>query len=408
MKKMLVLVLLVTVAVGCSGSGGKKQISQDGTLDSNAETVAGEDVVAGEDMVAGEDVPENDIPAAEDVPVANDLEPLEDIQPVEDIQPMEDVQPSEDVEPMEDVEPEEDLFEPDVSIPDLPKDGDDCYTIVLCGLTKGCDDISDDACWGSCYTDASEMALWDLALVQDCYADNCSELGPDQEAGSCLWEMCGLALYVCVGGEGEADCGETVNCQLECPEDDGLCPLQCMKQADQNAVEGALELLYADTDNAFWAWMFECVGGQGEMTCGEMGICLQDCGMMSDDEEEQMDMACVLDCVGNSTEEAMDTWLDIFSCGEDPCFDKLIECIGGQGDLSCGETFMCMGECEENQEGGGDCFTQCMSQTSEEGAADILELLTCAEEKCPEGMDECPGMFECMALCPGMGFPGPG
>ena len=394
MKKLMTVAMVgvLTVLVGCSSSGGKKKIDQDGTLD-----VSTQEQVGGEDQVAVEDVP----PVEEVKP--GDVPPVEEVKP-EDVPPVEEVKP-------EDVPPVEEVAGVDVYIPDLSKEGDDCYTVVLCGLSKGCQDPTDEECWGPCYADASQMALWDLALVTECYVEKCSELAPDQEPGSCLWEMCGLALYVCVGGEGEADCGETVTCQLDCPEGDGMCPLLCMKKADQNAIEGALALLYADSDNDFWAWMFACVGGQGEMDCGELGICLGDCGMMSESEEEP-DMKCVMDCLSQSSPDAMDQWLEIFACGDEPCFDKIVSCIGGQGELSCGEALTCMGTCEDGQEGGGDCFTECISQTSEQGMADIMAFLSCAEEKCPEGMEECPGMFECIGLCPGMmgggGGPGPG
>lgn len=399
MRNAFLAVLVILVALpACGGkSGPRSLVTTDGTL--------------GDGNVAG-DAAETSAPA--DVVAEDQTEQPEDLvtPPEETV----DATVPEDVPFVEDVPQPEEVVE-ETLIPDLSKEGDDCLDVFYCAMAKGCE-YGDEACWAPCYADASAMTLWELSLIGECYEDNCQALPPEPGGGNCLWSQCFAELYVCIGGEGDASCEETLACQSECGDEDGTCIMDCMAKSNEEAITVALKIANAEDNANFFTYLFECVEGEGEGTCADMSACLDDCGMFSEEEEGEgnpLDIACTIDCIKESSADAKEMFLGIFECGEEPCADKLLECMGGAGDMTCEEALECIMTCggegggeddpppPEDDEGGGDCFTDCTLQTSPEAHDKLMNYLECGAEICGEEMDGCPQQMACIPECTGGG-----
>jgi hypothetical protein len=234
----------------------------------------------------------------------------------------------------------EDLIEEIVPI-DIVPPGPTCGDIFECGIGKGCG-LTSDVCWATCFGEADESELQSFKDLSDCVALMCEEL-PPEEQGDCLMSQCITEVLTCLGGDGDADCLDTFLCIQGCGPDDGFC-------------------------------YFECVEG--------------------------------------ASEESLQLLLDMSNATENESFALIIECVGGQGNMSCGETVGCFTTCEDNppppddpnEDPAMDCMMACIADSSPEGAADLLAFLDCAEEACPDGMDECPAIFVCLGECPGLMF----
>jgi len=398
MRKASLAVALVGFLVGCGNSAGKfPMLDQSGSTDGVANDLDAAAEDRGRSPEAWEEYrPEEDF-APPDERNPDDGSVPEEVVP--EVEPG-DVPIAPDVPNTPEVTPE--IEQVDVVLPDLSKEGDDCLTIIKCGILHNCN-VSDDACWNQCRTTGSDMGLWEFNLVMDCFDQGCYGL-PQEQEGQCLWDKCGMNLFVCAGGEGEGDCGEALDCLLACPENDGICPLECMALADEEAIKKALALVYSgpgpDGANSFF-WLLECVGGQGTGSCSDLITCMGECPKDGEDDGGE----CAIACMKAASQEAVDQWKESMSCGDQPCFDKLILCMGGQGDLSCGEAFNCMNECEAG--GGGDtCFQQCMTQLSPEGVPEVIAFFECVNEKCGGNPENCPAAMACLPLCPGLQPPG--
>lgn len=224
---------------------------------------------------------------------------------------------------------------------DIVPPGPTCGDVFKCGIAKGCG-FTGDICWATCFGSADEGELQAFKDLSDCVGLKCEQLPPEQQ-GECLMSECLGEVFECLGGNGDADCLDSFLCIQGCGTDDGLC-------------------------------FFECI-------------------------EE-------------SNEESLALLLDMSNATETESFALLIECAGGKGELSCGETVACFTSCEDNppppddpgEDPAMDCMMGCIAQSSPEGADDLLAFLTCADEACPNGMDECPGIFACLGECPGLMF----
>ena len=257
------------------------------------------------------------------------------------------------------------------------------------------------------------MTLWELSLMNECYEKNCLDQPPEPGGGDdCLWNQCFAELYVCIGGDGDASCEETLDCQAACGDEDGGCIMDCMAKSSEAAIEVALKIAYAEDSANYFTYLFECVEGEGQGTCGEMAGCLTACGMFGDegeeDEENKLDIACIKDCIKSSSDEAKELFLGLFSCGEEPCQDKMMECMGGAGEMTCGEALSCMGDCNSeggggDEDDGGDCSMQCSLQTSPEEHDKLLQYWECTTEACGGEMEGCPAQFICIPECTGGG-----
>jgi hypothetical protein len=231
---------------------------------------------------------------------------------------------------------------PEVIPVDIVPQGPTCGDIFKCGIGKGCG-LTSDICWTTCYGEANESELQAFEEVKDCVAIFCEDL-PPEEQGDCLMSACINEVLTCLGGDGEAGCLDTFFCIQGCAQDD--------------------------------------------------------------------DGLCYFECIEDSSQESLELLLDMSNATENESMALLIECAGGQGDLNCGETVMCFTSCEDNppppddpsEDPAMDCMMTCISESSPEGAEDLLAFLDCAEEACPDGMDECPGMFACLGECPGLMF----
>lgn len=354
---------------------------------------------------------------ADGTPLPGDNRAPTDV-PAETIAPGDVVSPEETTEP-EDIPVQEGTVGPedvvkDLSLPDLSKEGKACLEVILCGQAAECPPFADPDCLAPCLEGASDTADWELSLVADCYQETCSGqvLEPD-EVETCLWANCFAELYVCIGGDGDVGCEEQLICQAGCGDDDGGCLVDCLAQANEEAISLAYQLDATSTYAGFVAHLFECVQGDGGSSCGEMAVCLDECGILSGSggqpgSDGAEAMGCTIDCVKQGSPTAKEMYLEAFSCGEQgPCPDHWMACIGGHGESSCAETMTCIMECgglggSENDPD-NDCFSPCVAEASPEGMDGLLAYFECEQELCDGDMEYCPLGFLCLAECGGDG-----
>jgi len=383
MNRLLLVALSVLLSVACSGDGKKPVTSLDGNLPDG-------------EVASGETVPTPD----GTLPDTADLSPVP-TEVVEDVP----VLPDALAEIVPEVTPElvpEVTGEVEEDVP--PLDGG-CIDIWNCGLELGCPQLG-LACWDVCMEGTTEFAQGEFKAFSDCVENNCGDVPEDQE-GDCMWKECFGELTTCLGGTGTADCGETFSCMTGCPKDDGMCVFGCLQNASQEAVEIALKMDGGDEMQFYW--LIECMGGKGEAGCGESVACLNGCNQEADDP------TCTFECLQATSEATKVQLQDMFGCGQGgPCIDKMIACVGGTGDKTCGGVFECVFECQKNNpppepgQQGVDCMTPCIAQSSPQGAEELIALFACMNEKCPtpsEGGEPCPESFVCFALCPDMPKP---
>jgi hypothetical protein len=219
--------------------------------------------------------------------------------------------------------------------------GPTCGDIFKCGLAKGCG-VTGDICWATCFGVATEMELAAFKGITDCVGAFCEELPPEAQ-GDCLMSQCLDPVLVCLGGKGTSDCITTFQCIQGCGQDDGLCYFECIEGADANSLELLIDMSNA-TEQEMFSLLIECAGGNGEMSCAET-------------------VGCITSCEDSAPQP------------EDPADDPVMDCMIG-----------------------------CLSGSSAEGADDLLAFLACADEQCPDGMDQCANMFACLGECPGLLF----
>jgi len=294
---------------------------------------------------------------------------------------------------------------PDVELPP----GESCGDIWNCGLMLGCFE-SDGACWQPCLEGADFQALQEFGDMLDCFQESCAWV-PDQQQGECLWSECSGAIFQCLGGEGTSDCVETLECLGDCDQDDGLCFFACMEMADQDAVDMIAAMNSGDDSTMFYYLVlcaggqgdadcgqtFVCMQDCGALEDDQDGMtCMLDCLDQSSPEaqEKLLDaMACgddacmdvIIECVGGQ---------GAFSCGE--VFVCLMDC-GEQPEDPAPEP-----DDEPPEDDGGDCSMECIGQSSPEGAEDLVEFFLCLEEMCQGQPDDCPEAMACIASCPGL------
>lgn len=389
MTKLAITGLVLLALASCTGAGKKPIATVDGLVQNDArEFDAGGSESFGPDLVAPDetvaDTVHEDSGGGGDTPAPDLTDTVVDVVPVDVSQ-----------------DPEV-TVDPDVpALPDWNPAAESCADIWECGMWKGCFDAN-MTCWGPCLQDASAEALATFDEVVGCFEDMCGAV-PDSQKGDCVWEFCFAEIFDCLGGAGESDCLETFKCIDACPEEEGTCFFDCMKNADEEAVEMIVEMNQGDEQSMFQG-MIECAGGNGQGDCAEVVLCVQTC-----DQSGEGGMGCFLECIELSSAEAQEILFEMFQCGAEPCFDVLLTCVGGKGDLTCGEAIGCMTTCEAGGEDpppepgdeGGDCFFECFGQTSPEGAQALSDLIACVEEKCGGGMDDmCEAAYPCLALCP--------
>ncbi|MBM4354927.1 MAG: hypothetical protein FJ109_14255 [Deltaproteobacteria bacterium] len=383
MKRLLVLALTGFALAACSSSGKLPVGLLDGNLPDGE--VASGDVLSEKDGPSAAEVADATIPPPDGTPEPEAVtEVLPEVAP--EIAP-----------PVEIVEE----VAPDVPVP--PDGG--CVDIWNCGLELGCPQKG-QTCWEVCKEGATDFAKAEFDAFADCVEKNCSGIPEDQQ-GDCMWGKCFGELTICLGGTGTADCGETFSCMGGCPKDDGMCVFDCLANASQEAVEVALKMSQGGDKEQFY-WLIECLGGQGQADCGETVTCLNGCNKDADDP------SCTFACLEATSPETKAQLHEMFGCGEGMCVDKMIECVGGGGDKTCGQVFQCVFDCDKNTpapppgEEGPDCMTPCIGQSSPKGAEDLAAMFKCMAEKCPNqqpGQDPCPESLVCFALCPDFPMP---
>lgn len=341
MARRTILMLILTLALTACR---EPMLEQDGTAATADATDSGTgpaDIAEAEDMIPLDGPLDNTLPPL-DVTLIDESSP-DQVPPVDVVGPQ-------DTAPLE-LTPEEVVA--DVVPIDIVPPGPTCGDIFMCGIAKGCG-LTSDFCWSTCFGEAGEAELQAFTELTDCVGALCEQL-PPEEQGDCLMSECIDEVLDCVGGDGEAGCMDTFLCIQGCGQDDGLCFFECIQESSEESLTLLLDMSNA-TESENLALIIECAGGEGDLNCGETVTCFTSC----EDNPPPPD---------------------------DPPDDP----EDGPGD-------------EPGEDPAMDCMMTCISQSSPEGAEDLLAFLDCSEEACPDGMDECPGIFACMSECPGIMF----
>jgi len=377
-------ILMVVVGWLLSGCGTGRDALQG---EVSSADLGGADSQPGLDSLSGPEEREHELPdhvGIQDLPLDEELAPQPDSH---DASPW----PETDVPPAEAV---------------TPLVGS-CAEVWNCGADKGCYEIDSD-CWDQCLYAASNKAKAEFDAILECYEPNCSFL-QDQEKGDCLWKLCGTQVFLCIGGDGTADCRDTMHCVGDCKESEDQCFFDCMMAASEEAIEVFSKMADEKSSESFF-YMLQCLGGYGDAGCGETMTCLQGCNPG----EQNQDPDCVMACVEASSPGAQEQLQAAMACqmqGQGACWDTMLPCFGGSGNMSCSGAMKCLQDCEagvppyEDLQGeGGECFLLCAGQLSQQGVDDMLSFLECYENVCGDvGQgQECPGADQCMPLCPGL------
>ena len=286
--------------------------------------------------------------------------------------------------------------------PDLSDEGKGCGEAMICGGAKGCLGPDDADCWAECTEGLSELAEWKLGLLDSCFETHCEE-ATSATASQCRQQFCFLTEMVCTGGQGNLSCSGVLECLMNCPPTDAECRSTCLAQASLATAVSAYDVIQFTENNTLEVWLLQCSGGNGMAGCSETQECFIGCGLGVPG--VMTDPPCLIQCMKNSSPEAQEMWVEMLACCEyDVLFSLMVQCVGGNGQLVCGEVLDCMTGCEPSDPG---CFYACLGQTSPDEVEAVKGYFECVEELCqPELMPNCPDLSDCTPICVGEEEPG--
>jgi hypothetical protein len=276
---------------------------------------------------------------------------------------------------------------------------------------------------------AADTLIYDtVACAPSCPENSCGD--DDGCGGTC--EECEEG-FNCIEDQCEAvnpnlmSCDMIIQCINDCPEGDEVCPQDCYNESSPEAQGQYMELIncldgagyFECADEACMQAIMEgecaapvstCFGGggtTGDLTCGEMIECMNNC--------PEGDEACPQGCFDNSTAaaqgqyQAVITCLDAagyFDCADEACMTDIMNgecaaqtntCFGGggtTGDLACSEMLECMNNCPEADL---TCPQGCYDNSTAAAQGEYQAMLTCidgagyfdcADEACMEAIME--------------------
>ena len=118
---------------------------------------------------------------------------------------------------------------------------------MTCGEVADCADAcgDDEICVGGCVAQGTTAAQAEYAEVVSCYVET-----PVQSAID-IAENCADVLAACVANDsGEDSCGDVLDCQDNCGENDDACDQACFDAGTMGAQEDYIGLVYC--------WLEEC------------------------------------------------------------------------------------------------------------------------------------------------------
>lgn len=295
----------------------------------------------------------------------------------------------------------EELGEVESPLPDLSNEGAACGEVLECVIDTDCS-WEDEQCIASCDGSASALAAWKLGKLTNCYQNHCAG-SPPAASFNCLSQYCTLEMMGCVGGDGELACGEVVECLTTCPPGSGSCRLACMGMAGAETIAKAYEIVEQGGFNAFQVWLMDCLGGEGDLDCAATHDCLFGCGLGVPG--SPLDQLCVIQCDKQASAEAKSMWLEMMACCEvevDPSF--LVVCLGGGGEDSCFSAVACWHECNPEIP---ECYNECFKQIAADAVEEVHNFFACLEEICPtDFIPACDLTEDCIPACMGEDVPG--
>lgn len=278
--------------------------------------------------------------------------------------------------------------EPEDVTPDLMPAEPTCYDYIECSRAGNCGPGSPCP---QCEAMLQGKVVQEFNALSDCIQTNCAQLS-GEAFGECIWTVCATQWLECIGGEGLGDCDDVLTCAADCDQfSDSQCMELCVEMSSQEALELVMKIFGGDEgDNQSFAYVADCVGGQGAGSCMEAMSCMNLCG--------EDNPPCTVECLKQTSAEAVEKLKALIGCGGQPCFIPAVDCIGGSGTTACYPTLQCVGACGANDD--GTCFTGCVSKASPDAAQQLISFSTCLEEKCNGVMQNCPAAQECLQLCP--------
>ncbi len=205
-------------------------------------------------------------------------------------------------------------------------------------------------------------------------------------------------------------CGDIFKCGIskDCGLTSDVCWTTCYGEADENELAAfeevkdcvSLKCEELPPEEQGDCLMSECI--DEVLTClggdGEAG-CL-DTFICIQECSQDDDGLCFFECIEESSQESLELLLDMSNATENESMALLIECAGGNGDMNCGETIACFTNCEDEPAPPDD--------PGDDPAMDCM--MTCISESSPEGADDLLAFLDCteeacpdgMDECPGM------
>lgn len=272
-----------------------------------------------------------------------------------------------------------------------------CADFQKCMDQNNCD-IGSPECIEQCKEGLNQNALEEIDAVFACLDQQCKDA---ENPGLCMYTKCFDKLIICIAGEGQGTCIDVIDCISACPEGSDPCFINCMALGNEDSVAPLVEMFSDSEGHNFFKGLLSCIPATGEADCGQTVNCIIPCF----DESPQagfVNLDCLKTCVQALSPDYLDLTKQVFSCGEEPCIDKLVLCVGGKGEQDCAGTMACVEACGENND---QCFFNCLAQTSQQGAEQVANFFACIIDKCGGFGNECEAFIECIDLCPGYGTP---
>ena len=302
-----------------------------------------------------------------------------------------------------------------------------CATLIDC-VSKACP--AQNPLTSGCATDCFDKASADAKLLFDdvwgcattkCLQGVCKDSDDPDCFDGCLFGTCLPEVLACVddGSAGGGGCLAAIPCLDGCGVDTSgnffECAAKCyagMSDGAQSQYDALAQCLsdnngFDDEEGLPEPCIDEyygCLsdGKTGDQSCLQILGCTDTC---SDDSP-----VCFAQCLQAGSADAQAAFSAMVPCFEgaadDPaCEGALLTCIDPSGDLDCGGFFACNDMCQDKAGAeDGACFIECLADTSEDGAKEVLAFIECSEscdEQCADQGDSCAGLCfaaECPAI----------
>jgi hypothetical protein len=270
-----------------------------------------------------------------------------------------------------------------------------CSTALTCfDVCKNLDNPWE--CLGTCYNGLSAEAQAQMSDYGLCAANAA-------KANKKVDNMCLVELAICFtdGKKGTEPCHTIFDCMEACAAGGGnqdICGINCLgamnAQAQEKfqAIGDCWEGPKGGSPQCQSAFL-GCVAPAGSLPCSGVLKCAGTC-VGGDDAKAP---GCMFKCAHQGTSVGAKDYLAMISCDKNgTCADALVTCAKPAGTANCGDTFKCLGVCDDkNEQDSIGCLLDCLGVATPKGAAALVKVMVC-DEACKK---KCPGDSACKEAC---------